>query len=222
MTSIKRNNAGRRAAARQSGDAEYLQRRAELVKAAGIVFRRKGYQAANLNDVAEEAGIDRASLYYYFSGKQQLFEEAVLGAVQKNLEAAEAVRRMDIAAPAKVQMLVERLMASYEEHYPYLFVYVQENMAHMGGDTSWHTEMGDLGRRYTDVVTEIFRQGIEDGTLRMPPALTPRLLALALIGMCNWSHRWFRPDGQLSGLELGAGFAGLILGGLTPTAGSSL
>jgi hypothetical protein len=38
--------------------------------------------------------------------------------------------------------------------------------------------------------------------------------AFAIIGMCNWMHRWYRRDGRLSIEEIIQQFSRLILAGL--------
>ena len=205
----------RRELARQSGDADYIQRRADLMRAAATVFKRMGFQAANLLDIAKEAGIDRASVYYYVSGKEEMYHEVVLGAVQQNVSMVEEIAgKPELGAAEKLTMLVELLMHSYDEHYPYLFVYVQENMAHIDAKNPWQQDMRDLGQRFDDAVTKIIQEGVAAGTLKPIGRVGPRLLAYALLGMCNWSHRWFNPGGRLSGREIGAAFAELLLGGL--------
>lgn len=53
----------------------------EILIKAYELFRKHGYHAASLNDLAECCGIRKASLYHYFKqGKQQIMEE-VLGYV---------------------------------------------------------------------------------------------------------------------------------------------
>ena len=91
--------AQRRALAREAGDTDYQQRRAELVAAAARVFRRKGFRAAKLQDIAAEVGIDRASVYYYVSGKDELFQDVVLEAVRDNVAMAERLAGADGGAP---------------------------------------------------------------------------------------------------------------------------
>jgi AcrR family transcriptional regulator len=48
-----------------------------ILDAAMVVFARKGYQAATMHQIAEEAGYTAPSLYNYFPGKQQIFEALV-------------------------------------------------------------------------------------------------------------------------------------------------
>ncbi|MFH1466380.1 MAG: helix-turn-helix domain-containing protein [Pseudomonadota bacterium] len=52
-------------------------RRAMLLAAAREVILRHGYRKAGLGDVAQEAGVSRATVYNYFSSKEQLFEAIV-------------------------------------------------------------------------------------------------------------------------------------------------
>lgn len=49
-----------------------------ILKAAEQVFTRKGFEATTMGDIANEAGIGRTSLNYYFRTKEMLFE-AILG-----------------------------------------------------------------------------------------------------------------------------------------------
>ncbi len=46
----------------------------QILVAARKVFTRKGYAAARMEDIAKEAGINRALLHYYFRSKDRLFE----------------------------------------------------------------------------------------------------------------------------------------------------
>lgn len=205
--------AARRALARRTADADYSQRRREIVGAAARVFREKGFQAANLADIAAAAGVDRATLYYYVSGKDEVFHEVVRDAVQANLEAVEAIRDRAGRAPEKIAELIARLMQSYADHYPYLFVFVQENMAHLDESTDWNREISQFVTRFDEAVTDIVRAGIAEGSLRAE-GRDARLIAYAIIGMCNWSHRWFNPAGPRSALEIGELLAGLTLRGI--------
>ena len=47
--------------------------REDLLDAAYSVFVRRGFGAANLDEIAEEAGLSKGALYYNFAGKEDLF-----------------------------------------------------------------------------------------------------------------------------------------------------
>jgi TetR/AcrR family transcriptional regulator, cholesterol catabolism regulator len=104
---------GRRRAARAAADsAGYTERVLAIREAAMRVFRAKGFRAASLNDVAEEMGMSRASLYYYIGSKEELFRDVVSEAVTSNIEAAEKVVAQDLSADRKLASLIELLMKS--------------------------------------------------------------------------------------------------------------
>ena len=128
----------RRAAALAEGGAAYTERRAEIVAAAAQVFREKGFTATSLADIAESLGTDRATLYYYIGSKDELFHEIVRDAAAANASAAEAIRDSTDSATAKLTRLITSLMSSYATHYPYLSVYIQEDLSKVsGGRSSW-------------------------------------------------------------------------------------
>lgn len=204
----------RREQALTSNEQEYHQKREQLLQAAGRIFREKGYEGASMTDFAKAIGIDRASLYYYISGKAELFQEMVKHAVMANVEMIEMVRDSDLAPAERIRAFVVGLMRSYEEHYPYLYAYVQEDMVRIAaGRTAWAKVMQRLSDRFDAAALAIVRQGLETGAIRRD-AGSARLITLAIVGMCNWSHRWFRPTGESSGEALGEAFSKIVLGGI--------
>jgi TetR/AcrR family fatty acid metabolism transcriptional regulator len=86
--------------ARLSG--ETTDRRRELVRAAIRVFARKGFHAARVGDIAEEAGVAHGLLYHYFRSKddvlETIFRETWAGLV------AETTRIETSGAPLPVQI----------------------------------------------------------------------------------------------------------------------
>ena len=45
-----------------------------ILKAARKVFTHKGFDGARMQEIADEAGINKALLHYYFRSKDKLFE----------------------------------------------------------------------------------------------------------------------------------------------------
>lgn len=204
----------RRAAARAEGGEAYAERRREIIEAAAAVFSRKGYRGASLAEVAELVGTDRASLYYYIRSKEEAFHEIVRDAAEANACEAEAIASGAVSAPQKIRRLITGLIVSYAEH-PYLFVYIQEDLTRVSdAGSEWSREMRKINKRYDDAVVAIMQSGIDDGSLRA--VASPRLLANAVIGMVNWSHRWYRRSESTlpPADEIGGAFADAILVGI--------
>ena len=51
-----------------------------ILQAAGALFLERGYENTTIADVAEMAGVSRATVFWHFSDKAGLFREALFGA----------------------------------------------------------------------------------------------------------------------------------------------
>jgi hypothetical protein len=72
--------------------------------------------------------------------------------------------------------------------------------------------MNDFSRRYERAITTILVEGVERGEFEL--AGPPHVLTKALIGMANWTHRWYRTDGPLTAAEIADTFARTFLNGI--------
>ena len=180
----------RPAAALAEGGAAYAERRAEIIATAARIFREKGFRGASLADVAESLGTDRASLYYYIGSKEELFHEIVRDAAEANAQQAEAIRDGAGTAVDKLNiygradgLLLGPLPVPVRVHPG-----GPEQIA--DGRSAWAWQMTVIDKRYDDAVIGIVESGFGDGSIR--PVGSARVIAYGLIGMVNWTHRWYR------------------------------
>jgi acetyl esterase len=206
---------GRRRAAAAEGDGEnYHDRRAEIVTAAVALFRERGYRRTSLAEIGEAVGAERASLYYYFSSKEEILNEAVTPIVLRNTAIAEEIRDSAEPAPRQLRRLMTGLMQSFADNYPLLYMYLEENLSAVTkSQQAWAAEMRAVNRRYVGAIEQIIQKGIAAGTLR--PIADPQILANGLMGLISWTHRWYNPDQSTIGAStIGAAYADLLVGGL--------
>ncbi|MET0188363.1 MAG: TetR/AcrR family transcriptional regulator [Pseudonocardia sediminis] len=204
----------RRKSAQDEGTAAYQEKRTEIVAAAGQLFKDHGYAGTSLADVAEALSMDRASLYYYVGGKQELFQDVVGGAVERNALTAEEIVAGPGTAPEKLRRLVVELMVSYAESYPFLYVYIQEHLGAVSPDRSaWAQRMRGYNKRYENAVVAVVQAGVDEGTFAV--GTQPWVIAYGIIGMVAWSNRWYRPeDTAVPAREIGEAYADTLLNGL--------
>lgn len=208
--------ARRRAAAAEEGSPAYRERQEAVRRAAAAVFRRRGFQATRLADIAEHAGVDRASLYYYVGSKEQLFEDVIAPSVEANIAEAEKWAAEGGPAAARLRRLIVSLMCSFENRFPALYVFVQEDLDKLEAsgqpDSAWVRSLASWNAQYFAIVKKLVSQGLADGSIatRLPAGV----VAHSVIGMLNYSHHWFEPNGLMDAEELGEALAALILDGL--------
>lgn len=207
----------RRAARSAAGNSLYTDRKAIILKAAADVFLRKGFIATKLSDIAEEASMDRASLYYYVSSKQDLFEEIFTTSVLYNIETAHAVEQENISNIEKLTKLMEMLMASFEEKYPFFYIFVQEDLKKIEllddpKNKKWLNTSKKLSKEYFAIIKRLLAEAITNGEIET--TMPPSLIAHSLIGMMNSSSNWFTPNGPMTGKAIGAAMAHMVFKGL--------
>jgi AcrR family transcriptional regulator len=203
----------RRSQARRDPSSGYIERRERLLSAAAAVFKDKGLDAASINDIAERLGTDRASVYYYYGSKHEIFLALVRQAVEDVVQIAESAAAATDSSTSRLRRLIQSQLAAYERHYPFIHLYIQEDMNRVPGDgTAAGAELKQLGLRYEAAIEKITRDGIASGEFRS--GLDARLVMFAILGAVNWSHRWFTPGGRLSGAQIGDEFADIFLNGV--------
>jgi AcrR family transcriptional regulator len=213
----KSNIGKRRAAAIEKNSTGYNARREEIINAAAQVFKVRGYRGTKLADIATVLGIDRVSLYYYISSKDEVFEEVVTAVVISNTEHILEIRDSSIPVEQKLRDTIEHVMNAYADNYPFLYVYLQENLSHVAPNRmEWASKMREINRRYTQALVEIIQQGYDSGTFReVAPA---GVVANGVLGMVSWTNRWFDPNrSQVTAEVIGRGYADIILDGLSKT-----
>jgi AcrR family transcriptional regulator len=203
----------RRAAARDEGGAAYQERRAEILRAAGDVFKRNGFRGTKIGDIAGAMGLDRATIYYYVGSKEELFHQAVGDAVERNCLRAEEILSGPGSSEEKLRTLITELMVSYAENYPYLYLYIQEDLGALASRSQWSRTMARFNKRYENCVVAIIEDGVADGSFHT--GTQPWVIAYGILGMVAWSNRWFNPEtSTVPAREIGAAYAETLLGGL--------
>jgi AcrR family transcriptional regulator len=144
--------------------------------AAADLFAERGLDASKMEDVAAVTGIPKATLYYYFTGKEEILSflfQVVLGAVH------EAV----IAAAASEGTAAERLRQVITAHLHVFAVYPTASRA-LQFDLGRAARLPDIAAiveaSFVGPVSDILRAGKQDGSLRS--VSDPRMNAIALLG----------------------------------------
>ena len=204
----------KRRAAVEADPIAYAAKRREVADAAVRVFDRMGFQRASISAVAQEAQLDRSTLYYYINSKEDLFDEVVRTVVERNLELVLKIADSKMRPSRKLRDMITAVMSSYGEHYPLFYIYIRENLSHVSDDrTDWSSEMREMNRRTSDAVIGVIEEGYADGSFRKIGSA--RVVAYGIFGAIGWTHRWFRPaKSDISAEEIGKTYAEMILTGL--------
>lgn len=203
----------RRTSARREANAGYEQRRQRLLEAAAEVFKEKGFRGTSVNDIAARMGSDRATIYYYYGSKRDIYLDLIRQAVEEIVVITETAARDDRPAAVRLRQLFESIMDGYERHYPYMHLFIQEDVRRLQPDSDPpNANLDGWVIRFEKALMSIIEDGIDRGEFR--DDLDPQMTMFAMLGSVNWSHRWFLPGGRFAGKELGSQFGDMFLKGV--------
>ncbi|MFL5540600.1 MAG: TetR/AcrR family transcriptional regulator [Longimicrobiaceae bacterium] len=181
-----------------------------MFRAAGQLFRQKGFEAATVREIAAAAGMLPGSLHYRYASK----EELLLALMDRGITSAVAAVRLAIAG---VGDPLERMRAALRAHLHLLvrddeaiYVLLYEGRS-LSGPAREH--MVRLRDRYDALWDGLLHAAA--GTGRIRPEVDLRLVRLFLLGGVNWAAQWFSPSGTYSADEVADAFADMVLRGLS-------
>ena len=150
-------------------------KRRVLLEAAVRVFARRGFHAARVGDIAEEAGVAHGLLYHYFSSKEEVLETifretwaALLAAVRDVEESGEPARE-------QLRQVAAILLRSWRRDPDLVRVLVRG----VARSSELDRRVGDVGDAFA-AIERIVRRGQEAGELR--PELDARLTSVIFYG----------------------------------------
>ena len=154
----------------------------------GLVLKQYGLGGTTIEAIAKEAGVDRATIYYYFADKGAIFGEVMHGGLAEMVAALEEVAASEDSPEVQLRGSIRVVMRAFEQHYPQLYVFFTEDSSSVI-DGELHTEIIAAGRRYEDLLDVVVRDGIRQGIFQT--SLPPKAFTKMVAGMLNWTSRWF-------------------------------
>jgi len=178
-----------------------------VFKSAAELFYQKGYATTTTRELAESLGINKATLYHYISGKEDL-----LVAICRESLARITARVAEVADSEPPSTRLREM--------------VREHLACALGDREMHmvmlTELRALSPQNAQEIIELraayerlLREAVivdqQEGRLRTD--LEARQLTLALLNLLNWTIFWFNPGREESIPEVSAWLSAVFFEG---------
>ena len=178
-----------------NASAQFDRKREVLLREAAASFNRRGYHGTSLAEIAKKLGVTKAALYTYVPSKEELLYYCHDSAMDTAIESLKNAR---LSGGSGLQMLSAtllnylKMMLGQEGGYVVLLEENAMKPAHVRAIVK-KRDLFEQGLR--DFVTA----GIADGSI-VP--CNPKLAVFMALGALNWSRKWYRPNGDWSGLQI--------------------
>ena len=183
--------------------------RDKVYEIAAEVFHRQGYDNTSMNDIAEAVGLTKAGLYHHVSSKESLLftildygMDMTEAYVVEPLESvADPVRRLKTMIELHLKLILEGRKLAVT------------GLLHecQGLSKQDKTRINRRKKKYVQLVTDLVSDVMEKSNCR---AANPKVAALALLGMLNWTYQWYKPSGAVKPDEVVREFQDLFIHGV--------
>jgi len=150
---------------------------AVILKAAEKIFAQKGFHEATVSDIAKRAEVSEATIYEYFTSKEELLfsipAETIHQYQEKNLEILEYIQ----GAANKLRFLIYRHLKLYASNPDYANVVM---LILKGNRNFLKTEAYKIVQRSARNTTQVLEEGIQNGEFK--PTLKPYLVRAMIWG----------------------------------------
>lgn len=195
-----------------------IQRRDAILARATELFDRKGFANTSLDDIARAVGITREGIYYYFKNRSQILLTIVEPQSRGLVEGLRAILTDGTLDHG------QRLEAAIRNHLQRFDRYCLEMTVSLrdgyfdDSDTDVRSVMNGFWKAYEQMWTELVQAGQQAGAFRASG--DPKMIAFAILGMCNWLARWYDPKGSTAIDELIGDYCDMIAHGIVAGPGT--
>jgi AcrR family transcriptional regulator len=152
-------------------------RHKEILQAARRIFARLGYAAANVEEIAKEAGMAKGTVYLYFKSKEEVFVAVLASELEsltnQTIEGMSAAKTFD----ERLTVFLNLRLAYLRNNQDFIRIYFAE-FDGCGSRSALISEIIDrLYWRSIDFMRQCVEQAIAQGELRPVPAV-PAAMAI--------------------------------------------
>ena len=154
-------------AARRDVSAE---RKNQILDAAMVVFARSGFHEARMDDIVQESGLSKGTLYWYFKSKEEIITAISQRLFATDIESVESLLRAEGTVSERLQQLMRDRVQGLQEMAGVVAILVEFYAAALHQDGVRQLIQAYF-QNFHDLLVTLIQQGIERGEFRPVDAL---------------------------------------------------
>ncbi len=177
-----------------------------MLEAAVRVFHKKGYASSSIQDIADEVGVLKGSLYHYIDSKEDLLARLFEDSAGHFMAMLDEASNLDAPPVERLRRFAYACSYWYLQNIERVTIYANE-WKHLTGKRL-KTVVGireDYERRLASLIGEVKEAG------EARPDLDVNFATYYIFGALNGLPDWYRRRGPDSAERIAESYAGLIV-----------
>lgn len=159
-----------------------------------------------VKEIIDNAGSSKGGFYHHFTSKDELLFVIHDTFITYVLEKATAANKTHTSPTKKLQSIVKSFVNVFDLYKPHIAVFYQE---HVYLDERYEDLINHKRKQFKQMIMDAVQEGKNGGEFRED--LPVEITGMAILGMVNWTHKWYKQSGAKSIDEIGDIFIDLIL-----------
>jgi TetR/AcrR family transcriptional regulator, cholesterol catabolism regulator len=178
----------------------------DVLEAAVRVFQKKGYASSSIQDIADEVGVLKGSLYHYIDSKEDLLARLFEDSAGHFMEMLDEASALDAPPVERLRRFAHACSLWYLQNIERVTIYATE-WKHLTGKRRKAVEgiREDYERRLASLIGEVKEAG------EARPDLDVNFATYYIFGALNGLPTWYRRRGPDSAERIAESYAGLIV-----------
>lgn len=189
----------------------------EILTAARRLLAQRTLENITMDDIAQEAGVAKGTIYLYFSSKDELIQDLLSEVGEALARKVEALVTQNRPAPDRLRELISLFLRHVEQERVLFPIYLRELVrSRSGRETRLSPKLRELDEKIVGLIARLLTEGQEEGCF---VRANPRLIAYLFKGMVRTAG-YLQMTGELGSMQeealpviLQLLFSGIVLAG---------
>ena len=172
------------------------------------LFAYRGYHSTSMREIAHELGMNKSSLYHYFTSKEDILFKLMNDAMDDALATLQDICVTDVSPEEKLKKVLCFYTQYYAGDHERLILLVNE-MDSLNDES--RSLLIEKQRHYVQLIQSILKELADHGKMKQ---IDPAIATFAFFGMVHYTVKWYHKDGPVPLDELAQIFAEIFNNGI--------
>lgn len=159
-----------------------------------------------VNQIVDDVGTSKGGFYHHFKSKDELLFVIHDTFITYVLEKAQAANETYTSPTKKLQAIIKSFVKVFDLYKAHIAVFYQE---HIYLNEQYESLINQKRDQFKEMIMDAVREGKTSGEFRRD--LSVEITGMAILGMVNWTYKWYKKSGAKTIEDIGDIYINLIL-----------